>query len=204
MILLRRYLIYFFIIVLVAISFTYVSAKLFPRFAYIENDIWRILPSPGDPNRDIYTRAAVAQYGTFALKKPESAYFHADIDIDNQKLNGNCVYKLSGEKIEAKWWSITAYGSDGYLMYNSENNFSFNSEEKNIKTAEKFGLSEYYEIFFTGYLDLLTERNSSNWIKVEEDSDFSLVLRIYLPGEEFFSNLRRVNLPIIEKIKCTE
>ena len=76
MILLRRYLIYFFIIILIAVSLTYISAKLFPRFAYIENDIWRILPSPGDPNRDIYTRAAVAQYGTFAMKKPESAYFH--------------------------------------------------------------------------------------------------------------------------------
>ena len=75
MILLRRYLIYFFITVLFAVSFTYVSAKLFPKFAYIENDIWRILPSPGDPNRDIYTRAAVSQYGTFALKKPESAIF---------------------------------------------------------------------------------------------------------------------------------
>ena len=67
MILLRRYLIYFFIIILIAVSFTYISAKLFPRFAYIENDIWRILPSPGDPNRDIYTRAAVAQYGTCLL-----------------------------------------------------------------------------------------------------------------------------------------
>ena len=29
-------------------------------------------------------------------------------------------------------------------------------------------------------------------------------LRERLPGEEFFSNLRRINLPIIEKIKCTE
>ena len=65
----------------------YLSAKLFPRFAFIENDIWTILPSPGDPNRDLYTRAAVAQYGTFALKKPESAYFSASIDIEDEPLD---------------------------------------------------------------------------------------------------------------------
>ena len=126
MILLRRYLIYFFIVVLIAISFTYLSAKLFPRFAFIENDIWTILPSPGDPNRDLYTRAAVAQYGTFALKKPESAYFSASIDIEDEPLDGKCLYKLTGSDIESRWWSITAYGSDGFLINNNEKLYSFN------------------------------------------------------------------------------
>lgn len=198
MILLRRYLIYFFIIVLVAVSFTYLSAKLFPRFAYIENDIWRILPSPGDPNRDIYTRAAVAQYGTFALKKPESAYFHAFIDIDDQPLDGNCLYKLQGGDIESRWWSITAYGSDGFLINNNEKQYSFNSENVD------FDVNGGFEIFFASSNDFIREISNSNWLRVADEENFAISLRIYLPGEEFFSNLRRVNLPIIEKIKCAE
>ena len=198
MILLRRYLIYFFIIVLIAISFTYLSTKLFPRFAFIKNDIWRILPSPGDPNRDIYTRAAVTQNGTFALKKPESAYFSAETDIEDNFLNGKCLYRLKGEDIEARWWSITAYASDGFLISNSEKQYSFNSE--NID----FNLDGGYEIFFSGKNDLIREVSNTNWLRVEEDDNYSVTLRIYLPGEEFFSNLKRVNLPIIEKVKCLE
>ena len=198
MILLRRYLIYFFIIALIAVSFTYLSAKLFPRFAFIENDIWTILPSPGDPNRDLYTRAVVAQYGTFALKKPESAYFSASIDIEDEPLDGKCLYKLTGSDIESRWWSITVYGSDGFLINNNEKQYSFNSE--NID----FDVNGGFEIFFASNNNFINEVSNSNWLRVSEVGSFSISLRIYLPGEEFFSNLRRVNLPIIEKIKCAE
>tara|TARA_B100000686_G_scaffold84385_1_gene91214 strand:+ start:432 stop:1028 length:597 start_codon:yes stop_codon:yes gene_type:complete len=198
MILLRKYLIYFFIILVIAVSFTYLSSKLFQKFAFIENDIWRVLPSPGDPNRDIYTRAGVAQFGTFALKKPESAYFTATTDIEDEPLSGKCLYKLQGSDIESRWWSITAYASDGFLINNNEKQYSFNSENVD------FDINGGFEIFFSSSNDFIREVSNSNWLRVLEDDEFIITLRIYLPGEEFFSNLRRVNLPIIEKIKCTE
>ena len=62
----------------------------------MKNDIWPILPSPGDPDRSIYTRASVAAAGTFASKKPEQAYYQTEIDIEDKPLNGNCLYRLSG------------------------------------------------------------------------------------------------------------
>ena len=37
-----------------------------------------------------------------------------------------------------------------------------------------------------------------------EEENFSISMRIYLPGEEFFSNLKRINLPIVEKIRCLD
>ena len=52
--------------------------------------------------------------------------------------------------------------------------------------------------------DFISEVSNSNWLRVSDEGNFAISLRIYLPGEEFFSNLRRVNLPIIEKIKCAE
>ena len=82
MILLRRYLLYLIAVILIAVAFTYASDKLYAEFAYIKNDNWQILPSPGDKNRDIYTRANVSIRGTFALAKPEAAYFHAYNDIE--------------------------------------------------------------------------------------------------------------------------
>ncbi|MDG2416210.1 MAG: DUF1214 domain-containing protein [Pelagibacterales bacterium] len=198
MIFARKYLLYFIIILIIAALETVIAIKIYPKIAFIKNDIWTILPSPGDPDRSIYTRAAVAAAGTFASKKPEQAYYQTEIDIEDQPLNGNCLYRLSGEDIESRWWSITAYANDGFLIENTEKLYSYNSETINYNANGGF------EIYFLGDNDFISDVSNENWLRVNQDENFNVSLRIYYPGEEFFSNLRRVNLPIIEKVKCIE
>ena len=198
MILLRRFFIYFFITILVATGLTYGSFIVFEKLAFVKNDIWRTLPSPGDRDRNIYTRVSVSQFGTFALSKPEAAYFHAFSDIADEKLNASCFYKITGEDIDARWWALTVYDEDGFLVENNEKNYSFNSE--NIS----YNFNGGFEIFLTNNNQSIEEIANSNWLITPMNNNFSVSLRIYLPGEEFFSNLRRVNLPIIEKIRCIE
>ena len=198
MIFARKYLLYFIIILIIAAIETVIAVKIYPKIAFVKNDIWTILPSPGDPNRSIYTRAAVAAAGTFASKKPEQAYYQTEIDIEDQPLNGNCLYRLSGEDIESRWWSITAYANDGFLIENTEKLYSYNSETINYNANGGF------EIYFLGDNDFISDVSNENWLRVNQDENFNVSLRIYYPGEEFFSNLRRVNLPIVEKVKCKE
>jgi hypothetical protein len=198
MIFARKYLLYFIIILIIAALETVIAIKIYPKVAFVKNDIWTILPSPGDPDRSIYTRAAVAAAGTFASKKPEQAYYQTEIDIEDQPLNGNCLYRLSGEDIESRWWSITAYANDGFLIENTEKLYSYNSETINYNANGGF------EIYFLGDNDFISDVSNENWLRVNQDENFNVSLRIYYPGEEFFSNLRRVNLPIIEKVKCIE
>ena len=198
MIFARKYLLYFIIILIIAAIETVIAVKIYPKIAFVKNDIWTILPSPGDPDRSIYTRAAVAAAGTFASKKPEQAYYQTEIDIEDQPLNGNCLYRLSGEDIESRWWSITAYASDGFLIENTEKLYSYNSETINYNANGGF------EIYFLGDNDFISDVSNENWLRVNQDENFNVSLRIYYPGEEFFSNLRRVNLPIVEKVKCKE
>ena len=198
MIFARKYLLYFIIILIIAALETVIAIKIYPKIAFVKNDIWTILPSPGDPDRSIYTRAAVAAAGTFASKKPEQAYYQTEIDIEDQPLNGNCLYRLSGEDIESRWWSITAYANDGFLIENTEKLYSYNSETINYNANGGF------EIYFLGDNDFISDVSNENWLRVNQDENFNVSLRIYYPGEEFFSNLRRVNLPIIEKVKCRE
>jgi Uncharacterized conserved protein len=193
-----KYLLYFIIILIIAALETVIAIKIYPKVAFVKNDIWTILPSPGDPDRSIYTRAAVAAAGTFASKKPEQAYYQTEIDIEDQPLNGNCLYRLSGEDIESRWWSITAYANDGFLIENTEKLYSYNSETINYNANGGF------EIYFLGDNDFISDVSNENWLRVNQDENFNVSLRIYYPGEEFFSNLRRVNLPIIEKVKCIE
>ena len=59
MILLRKFFIYFFITILVATGLTYASFLIFEEVAYVKNDIWRTLSSPGDKDRNMYTRVNV-------------------------------------------------------------------------------------------------------------------------------------------------
>ena len=198
MIFARKYLLYFIIILIIAALETFIAIKIYPKIAFVKNDIWTILPSPGDPDRSIYTRAAVAAAGTFASKKPEQAYYQTEIDIEDQPLNGNCLYKLSGDDIESRWWSITAYANDGFLIENTEKLYSYNSETINYNANGGF------EIYFLGDNDFISDVSNENWLRVNQDENFNVSLRIYYPGEEFFSNLRRVNLPIVEKVKCKE
>jgi len=198
MIFARKYLLYFIIILIIAALETVIAIKIYPKVAFVKNDIWTTLPSPGDPDRSIYTRAAVAAAGTFASKKPEQAYYQTEIDIEDQPLNGNCLYRLSGEDIESRWWSVTAYANDGFLIENTEKLYSYNSETINYNANGGF------EIYFLGDNDFISDVSNENWLRVNQDENFNVSLRIYYPGEEFFSNLRRVNLPIIEKVKCKE
>ena len=198
MIFARKYLLYFIIIIIIAVLETVIAAKVYPKVASIKNDIWRIYPSPGDPDRNIYTRAAVAAVGTFASRKPEQAYFHTEIDIEDQLLNGNCLYKLSGDDFDSRWWSITAYAEDGFLIENSEKLYSYNSSTINYNS------NGGYNVYFLGHNDFITDVSNENWLRVNQDENFNISLRIYSPGEEFFSNLKRVNLPIVERLKCLE
>ena len=146
----------------------------------------------------MYTRVNVSQFGTFALAKPEAAYFHAFADISDEELNSNCLYKVTGEDIDARWWALTVYDKNGFLIENTEKNYSFNSENIN------FNLDGGFEIYLTNNNQAIQDVASSNWLRSPLSGNFSVSLRIYLPGEEFFSNLRRINLPIIEKIECSE
>ena len=198
MILFRRYLIYLLAVILIAVGFTYISAKLYEEFAFIKNDNWQILPSPGDQDRDIYTRASVAMSGTFALSKPEAAYFHAFYDIEDEELSGNCSYQISGSDIESRWWSITVYNEDGFLVKNDEKIYSLNSE------TVDFNLEGGFNIYLTGDNNFISKNSGENWLRTPIDNSFSVALRIYLPGEEYFSKLKRVDLPIIEKLECRD
>jgi|TARA_B110000977_G_scaffold191134_1_gene262850 hypothetical protein len=197
MILIRKYIIYILIIIAIAAIFTYVSIPIYKNITFTKNDIWTVSASPGDPKRSIYTRAYVSVNGLLALSKPESAYFSADRDIEDITLNGSTCYLMSGHDIQSasvspRWWSITVYGKDGYLIESTEKQYSYNSENIIYDPSGKFEI----------YLNNMPSSKVANWLKTPIEEVFSVVLRVYQPGEEFFSNLKRVDLPIIEKVEC--
>ncbi|MGB5092394.1 MAG: DUF1214 domain-containing protein, partial [Parvibaculum sp.] len=90
----------------------------------IHSGPWATSTRFGSPEADMYTRARVALFGLLALDKKETMYFIANTDSNGEKLSGSCTYRVQGHDLAARWWSITAYASDSFLIPNEAHVFS--------------------------------------------------------------------------------
>ena len=90
----------------------------------VQNGSWRTDGAAGNPRGNPYTRARVALHGFLALNARETVYYTATHDSEGQRLDGRCLYEISGHDPDARWWSITAYGPDEFLIPNPANRYS--------------------------------------------------------------------------------
>src|SRR5688572_3872344 len=85
---------------------------------------WRTNVATGSAEANPYERAAIAVAGLYALSKEETLYYTAFTDSDGRALDGRCDYRVTGRPLPARWWSLTLYGADHYLVANPANVFS--------------------------------------------------------------------------------
>jgi hypothetical protein len=153
------------------------------------NGQWRTNLAAGDSRSDPYTRATVAVHGLFALDHSETIYFTAARDSDGDVLDGRCTYQVSGHDPDARWWSITAYGPDDFLIANPVGRYSVS------KTTVARGPDGTFSIQVGG------EGSGANWIPLAPER-FSLSLRLYNPGELAAADPVHTTLPSIKKVGC--
>lgn len=170
------------------------SAALALRFVAersgVHNGPWRTDPAFGSLEADLYTRAYVARAGLFALNKSETIYFIASRDADGDPLRSSCDYRIEGRDLPARWWSITLYGSDFFLVPNTIERFSYNG--RNVaRTMDG------------GYLIRVSAKpHEGNWLPSGEHDQIYLNLRLYNPEKAVYENPGTVELPRIIKEGC--
>lgn len=152
---------------------------------------WQTVDKDKDLNTaDLLTIAQVAVYGPYALTKKEVIYLSASTDSEGNALDPKSDYVISGKKFDAKYWSITAYDENGFLIKNPINKYSYNLE--NVK----------YEADSTSYkINLSGSEKSENWLPISNVKKASLIIRLYLPSQKLRDNLTVETLPLIQKIK---
>ena len=160
--------------------------KMIDRSA-VSNGPWRALTSAGSHDADMYTRAAVAVGGLFALDKSETIYYTAFHDGAGQLLRSDRVYIMSGSDIDARWWSFTVYGSDHFLIPNDHNRYAYNTANLAREADGSFNVK------------LGGAATEGNWIPTGESGNFSITLRVYNPSETVYGNLAGVELPTIRE-----
>ncbi len=152
----------------------------------VRNGAWTTNLAVGSAAADPLTRARVALFGLFALNRSETVYFDAMRDESGEALRAACVYKISGGSLPARWWSITAYAPDQFLIANPAGRYSFNM--KSVEPDE----SGAFSFVAAG------QEQAGHWLPTGQDR-FLLTLRLYNPAPEVVAHPERLTLPKIER-----
>jgi len=165
----------------------------------LQNGAWTTDPNIGSEQTNPYARAAVARAGLLALSKHETFYFTASEDDAGQPLTTACTYRLTGQPLDTRWWSITAYGADHYLIPNPANRYSqaMNTVARNAEN----GFTIIVSPGGTGENGIPTGFESTGG-EHDTGAPFSLTLRLYNPAEAIYSNLENIPLPTLTREDC--
>jgi hypothetical protein len=123
-------------------------------------------------------RAVVAMVGLGANWPADAIYPHARVDHQGQALNGSHRYRLHFSKAQLPpvqaFWSLTAYGSDDFLIDNPVNRYALGDRDPLVFNAD-------------GSLDLWVQAEAPagepqrNWLPVKAGAHFLLNARLYWP-----------------------
>lgn len=154
----------------------------------VSNGVWSTDLSIGGTEAGLYTRASVAVNGLLALKGSETIYFSATRDANGSALSSNCSYILEGKDPAARWWSVTVYGSDGFLLPEANGKYSV-SKSNVARTGGNFQIA------------LTRDGSGPNGIPTGS-GDFTLTLRLYNPDASVAAAPDKAALPQLKTGAC--
>lgn len=150
---------------------------------------WRSSLAAGAAQADMHTRTYVAITGLLALNRMETLYFNADHDDNGRRLAAECSYDIVGADLPARWWSLTAYAGDHFLIPNAANRYSFTMKTVRRDASGRFTIA-------VGP----TER-SGDWLPSgTAGAGLSFLIRLYNPQAEAAENPAAIRLPSIRRV----
>ena len=169
----------------------------------------------GTADASARTRAIVALKGLLALPAREARYYTATTDDAGRPLDGRCRYRVDGSALPARWWSLTLYDSDGYLVANRQGRFSV--ESATVQKTDGLPWNAHGEVVDADYRSARSDpnafvhwaievspapENGPNAIPTAGLHRFQLTLRLYLPNDDGRGDPPRGVLPSIIKEGC--
>ena len=136
-----------------------------------------------------YLRANIAVHGLLALGREETMYYTAVNDSDGHALQGNCRYQIEGRDPPTRWWSITAYGADDFLIPNAADRYSVSMNSVARRADGTFAVT------------LSQDQAEGNRIPVNAGR-FNLTIRLYNPQASVVADPALVELPTIKRAAC--
>ena len=155
----------------------------------LRNAEWGYFASMDLADNDLQ-RAFIGRIGLFALQDSEAIYFIAKHDNEEKPLNANSRYLIEGQALDAAYWSITLYGEDHFLIPNEEKRFSYN--QVNVQYIDS--LKGRFQIQLGG------KKTMENHLPMHGEQQVNLLLRLYQPSSELYTNREGIALPSIKRL----
>jgi hypothetical protein len=156
----------------------------------VSNGPWDTGKSFGSVDASTLTRAKVALSGLLALPAKEAMYFTATRDSAGRALDGRCTYDVRGGKLDGRWWSITLYEGEGWLVKNAANRWSIPASAVATDTQGRWGFT------------VSPTPQTGAWLPTGSAKAFDLTLRLYHPSPDMISNPENAQLPVIDRKGC--
>lgn len=151
---------------------------------------WHTPLDAGGAGRNMYLRAAVALGATLGLSRTETLYFRATTDSAGDALGARCTYRVAGPDLAARWWSLTLYGADHYLIANASHRYSVNSVALTRRTDGGFAVR------------VGPGASGDDAIDSGAAEHIVLLLRLYQPSPEVARLPGALILPRIDRVGC--
>ena len=159
---------------------------------WIEAGQWETASSIGAASADPITRALVARFGLLAMSSDETMYFFTANDSTGDRLIDSCSYEIVGTDPATRWWSVTLYDKDSFLVDNGQNAFSMDKTRLTRTDGQNFRIAISND----------NDGAFENWISNSGAGEFMLTLRLYNPDEAVIANPSGTVLPTVSRISC--
>jgi hypothetical protein len=156
----------------------------------VSNGPWETGKSFGTLDASTLTRAKVALSGLLALPAKEAMYFTATRDSDGRRLDGRCTYDVRGGTLDGRWWSVTLYEGEGWLVKNAANRWSIPAS---AVTTDMQGRWSFI---------VSPDTQSGSWLPTGSVKAFDLTLRLYHPSAAIIKSPEKAELPVINRKGC--
>ncbi len=155
---------------------------------------WTTWKNEGRSDADPYTRAHFARSGTLNLTTEIANTYFAEIDSDGLRLHSSCVYEISGERLDATWWSITALDDRGQLIRNPSDRYTFTRDTVAVSPDGKFTIT------------LARDARPGNWLPTAGAGRLTLAMTL-LESEAAIegdteAEMEAIALPTIKQVNC--
>lgn len=156
----------------------------------VANGPWETGKSFGTLDASALTRAKVALSGLLALPAKEAMYFTAQNDSDGRALDGRCTYDVRGGQLDGRWWSVTLYEGEGWLVKNAANRWSIPASAVSPDAQGRWSFT------------VSPDAQSGSWLPTGSVEAFDLTLRLYHPSADIIKSPETAQLPIIDRKGC--
>ena len=151
---------------------------------------WETGKSFGTVDASTLTRAKVALSGLLALPAKEAMYFTATRDSNGRALDGRCTYDVRGGTLDGRWWSVTLYEGEGWLVKNAAKRWSIPASAVATDAQGRWSFT------------VSPDTQSGSWLPTGSVEAFDLTLRLYHPSADIIKSPETAQMPAIDRKGC--